>query len=155
MWRQKVKTRNWCWRKNWCHHKNHLFAPEGRATPRHSVSSQGLRILRFRISLFKISIMKLYILLNGGEYVFACMINNRGWEREGNGAKREQYLDWWNKNWLETRLSQNPLIFFIWSSSISPFAGLNVGCMYITTQWLKRKPLLCPNLFKLRNYLLL
>ena len=45
MWRQKVKTRNWCWRKNWCHHKNHLFAPEGRATPRHSVSSQGLRIL--------------------------------------------------------------------------------------------------------------
>ena len=47
----------------------------------------------FGISLFSISFMKLYILLNGGEYVFACMINNRGWEREGNGAKREQYLD--------------------------------------------------------------
>ena len=72
----------------------------------------------FRISLFKISLMKLYILLNRGECVFACMINNRGWEREGNCAKREQYLDWWNKNWLKTRLSQNPLIFFICSSYI-------------------------------------
>ena len=49
---------------------------------------------------------------------FAFMINTRWWERGGNGAKREQYLDWWNKNWLETRLSQNPLIFFICSSSI-------------------------------------
>ena len=65
------------------------------------------------------------IWVDRGEYGFACMINNR-WserEREGNGAKREQYLDWWNKNWLETRLSQNPLIFFICNSSIFPFAG--------------------------------
>ena len=41
---------------------------------------------------------------------------------EGNGAKREQYLDWWNKNWLETRLSGNPPIFFICSSSGFLFA---------------------------------
>ena len=46
MWGQKAKTRNWCWRKNWCHRKNHLFAPADppTPTPRHSVSSQGLRI---------------------------------------------------------------------------------------------------------------
>ena len=41
---------------------------------------------------------------------------------EGNGAKREQYLDWWNKNWLETRLSGNPPIFFIYYSSGFLFA---------------------------------
>ena len=56
-------------------------------------------------------------------YVFFMIII--GWWNmggEGNGAKREQYLDWWNKNWLETRLSGNPPIFFICSSSGFLFA---------------------------------
>ena len=78
---------------------------------------------------------------------FACMINTRWWEREGNGAKREQYLDWWNKNWLETRLSQNPLVFFVCSLSFFPFAGFNVGCIKNMHYFkcLKRKSLLSAN----------
>ena len=89
---------------------------------------------------------------------FAFMINTRWWERGGNGAKREQYLDWWNKNWLETRLSQNPLIFFVSSSSIFLFTGFHVGCSEKTRllfKVLEKKTIVVSKLMKLRHPLFL